>query len=114
MPGFDGTGPMGMGARTGGGRGFCPPGAGQAYGYGAGAFRGSGRGGIPWGGGRGRAWGGGRGRGGFGPVAPAWGAADWSPDQESAFLRNQTAFLEQELQRLRSRIDELACRDEKK
>ena len=25
MPGFDGTGPRGMGPRTGGGRGFCPP-----------------------------------------------------------------------------------------
>jgi len=25
MPGFDGTGPMGMGAMTGGGRGFCNP-----------------------------------------------------------------------------------------
>ncbi|MBN2106583.1 MAG: DUF5320 domain-containing protein, partial [Deltaproteobacteria bacterium] len=23
MPGFNGTGPMGMGPRTGGGRGFC-------------------------------------------------------------------------------------------
>ena len=25
MPGFDGTGPMGMGPMTGGGRGFCRP-----------------------------------------------------------------------------------------
>jgi hypothetical protein len=25
MPGFDGTGPMGMGPMTGGGRGFCNP-----------------------------------------------------------------------------------------
>ena len=25
MPGFDGTGPRGMGPRTGGGRGFCSP-----------------------------------------------------------------------------------------
>ena len=25
MPGFDGTGPNGMGAMTGGGRGFCSP-----------------------------------------------------------------------------------------
>jgi hypothetical protein len=25
MPGFDGTGPMGMGPMTGGGRGFCSP-----------------------------------------------------------------------------------------
>jgi hypothetical protein len=37
MPGFDGTGPAGMGPITGGGRGFCRPwsvGAGQArYGF---------------------------------------------------------------------------------
>ena len=85
MPGFDGTGPMGMGPRTGGGRGFCPPGIGTApyggnfyganpyyggypyggnpYGYGVGF--GVGRGGFPRGGGRGRAFGGGRGRWGW-------------------------------------------------
>ena len=39
MPGFDGTGPRGMGPFSGGGRGYCalvlpPPGKGQApYGY---------------------------------------------------------------------------------
>lgn len=31
MPGFDGTGPRGMGPMTGGGRGLCSP-YGQAYG----------------------------------------------------------------------------------
>jgi len=89
MPGFDGTGPRGLGPMTGGGRGFCSP-----YGlragfspYGAqpvapvysqpaayrpyppfGGFAGAGRGyGFPFGGGFG--WGRGRGRGrgrGFG------------------------------------------------
>jgi hypothetical protein len=34
MPGFDGTGPMGMGPMTGGGRGFCRP-----WGVGAGLRR---------------------------------------------------------------------------
>lgn len=48
MPGFDGTGPRGMGSMTGGGRGFCSPytartawrpfslrrGPGYGYGYG--------------------------------------------------------------------------------
>ena len=59
MPGFDGTGPMGLGPRTGGGFGFCGPGAGPAPGgYAAGVVYGVGRGGIPWGGGRGRAFGG--------------------------------------------------------
>ena len=32
MPGFDGTGPRGMGPMTGGGRGFCRP-RGRGYGY---------------------------------------------------------------------------------
>jgi hypothetical protein len=37
MPGFDGTGPRGMGPMTGGGRGFCSPwGMGAAYGRGRG------------------------------------------------------------------------------
>lgn len=95
MPGFDGTGPMGMGPMTGGGRGFCamPMGPYGRYGYGMGEspspmpygpsyggvyapplygrsfygpIFGVGRGGIPYGGGRGRAFGGGRGRMGFG------------------------------------------------
>jgi len=81
MPGFDGTGPMGQGPMTGGGRGFCAmpyraygpyasgmraphypsssayPFYGQPF-YGT-AF-GAGRGGLPWGGGRGRCSGGGR------------------------------------------------------
>jgi hypothetical protein len=77
MPGFDGTGPMGLGPMTGGGRGFCAilyrsygP---YAYGIRApyyppsgiypfyGPVFGVGRGGLPWGGGRGRCFGGGRG-----------------------------------------------------
>ena len=34
MPGFDGTGPRGMGPMTGGGRGFCrPPGSYRGYGF---------------------------------------------------------------------------------
>jgi len=45
MPGFDGTGPRGMGPMTGGGRGFCSPwGLGSGYGFGRGGgfgFRGS-------------------------------------------------------------------------
>ena len=83
MPGFDGTGPLGQGPMTGGGRGFCampnraygPSGYGvrapyhypsfgpsPVYGYGGyGPVLGAGRGGLPWGGGRGRVFGGGRG-----------------------------------------------------
>jgi len=76
MPGFDGTGPMGRGPMTGGGRGFCamPNRAYGPSGYGVrtpyhssygrpfdGPIFGAGRGGFPWGGGRGRVFGGGRG-----------------------------------------------------
>jgi len=44
MPGFDGTGPRGMGPMTGGGRGFCSP-----YGFGGGFGRGYGfRMGMPY------------------------------------------------------------------
>lgn len=117
MPGFDGTGPMGRGSRTGGGRGFCPPDAGSAYGSGAGFFRGAGRDGIAWGGGRGRAWGGGRGRGWYGPAAPWRGApftAAYSPEQEVSMLQDQSAALEQEIRRMRARIDELESRNKEK
>ena len=39
MPGFNGTGPRGMGPMTGGGRGFCSPrGRGRGYGYAAGTY----------------------------------------------------------------------------
>ena len=61
MPGFDRTGPLGRGPRTGGGFGFCPPNSGT-YAYGTPVVYGVGRGGLPRGGGRGFAFGGGRGR----------------------------------------------------
>jgi len=118
MPGFDGTGPRGMGSRTGGGRGFCPPGTGPLYGtYGAGWFAGRGAG---RGGGRGRAFGGGRGWYGpaafFGPTVPPYGfypaAAAWTPEQEVEFLKNQSAAMEQELEQIRGRIDALTRKRE--
>jgi len=116
MPGFDGTGPMGMGPRTGGGRGYCPPVAGaQASPAWTGPFlRGAGRGGVPWGGGRGRVHGGGR---RCWPGFPYYGsfvqnAAVLDAQQEIAFLRNQASVLEQELAAVRKRIEEMAAKDE--
>lgn len=119
MPGFDGTGPRGMGPRTGGGFGFCPPGVGPAYAPSY-FFRGAGRGGFPWGGGRGRVWGGGRGwawraaYGGFGP--PYWGAPyppAWTPEQELDSLKGQAAAMEEELEAIRQRIGDLEAEGKK-
>lgn len=107
MPGFDGTGPMGMGPMTGGARGGCSP-YGRSYGRG-----GSG----PWSG-----WGRGRGRGyrhrywatgspGWmrpGPIDP-WGppfTTSYAREQEVGFLKNQAAVLKEELDAIDSRLRE--------
>lgn len=102
-----------MGPRTGGGFGWCPPSYGPAPYAGYGPVYGVGRGGLPRGGGRGRAWGGGRGWGwrayaaGYAPApyAPAW--APPSQEDELSFLNEQKKALEQEIEALRSRIEEL-------
>ncbi len=118
MPGFDGTGPQGLGPRTGGGFGFCPPTAGpaqnpNAFGYGNPWF-GVGRGGWPRGGGRGRAWGGGRGgrwRAYAGPrpfpVYPEGVASQTTFPNEAEYIRQQLDFLAQQGEALRARLDEL-------
>jgi len=115
MPGFDGTGPWGLGPRTGGGRGFCPPGSGPAGGYYRPGFYGVGRGGLPWGGGRGRTWGGGRGwwwRSRFAVPAGGWyppfhGAWNPSPQEEAEVLREDIRFLEERLAQMQQRLSEL-------
>ena len=118
MPGFNGTGPMGMGPRTGGGFGFCSPEAGTAFpgSRSYGNNRAAGRGLAPRGGGRGRVFGGGRGRGYFGRgIGPGWWgsypsgtyASGPSPTDEKSFLEEQLHSLEQELSGVRSRIEEL-------
>ena len=116
MPGFNGTGPMGMGPRTGGGFGYCPPGSGPAPVRGSAGFYGVGRGGYPRGGGRGFAYGGGRGRGwrSFGPAAypPAYPPAGGYPygypaGDEASFLKEQAEGLQAELDAVRRRLSEL-------
>ena len=114
MPGFDGTGPAGLGSRTGGGFGFCAPGAGGSpLGCAPGVVYGVGRG-RAFGGGRGRAFGAGRGRwwrAGFsyGP-APYWAGsvspAVAAPDERS-FLQSEIDILEQQLTAIRSRLTEI-------
>ncbi|MBU0606327.1 MAG: DUF5320 domain-containing protein [Armatimonadetes bacterium] len=100
MPGFDGTGPRGMGPMTGGGRGFCNPyspvNTGMAYrpwGYGRGAYGGRGAG---MGFGRGMAWG-----FGAGMMQPP------SREAELQLLTTQAEMLSQQLEGLRARIAEL-------
>jgi hypothetical protein len=122
MPGFDATGPNGMGPMTGGGRGYCAvpvPGGGP---YGGGPNRQGGRG---YGRGRGRAGG----RGGYGwrhwyyatgmpgwmraqQGAPAYGAglpggtvpAAVTAEEELAGLKGQAGFLKQQLEDIEGRI----------
>jgi len=111
MPGFDGTGPMGMGPQTGGGFGPCAPG----YPTGVAPVYGLGRGGLPWGGGRGRGFGGGRGRGfgffrgglGWPYQAPPYAPSVVAPDQEKAVLQNQVELLNQQLEAIRARLSEI-------
>jgi hypothetical protein len=93
MPGFDGTGPNGMGPMTGGGRGFCSPwGAGirnyafprrTPYTYPA------------------------YGAHGFGPFAPRI-----SREQELEFLKSQAEALRDELKNLETEIGKLSVEKE--
>ena len=114
MPGFDGTGPAGMGPRTGGCRGFCHP---QGYDF---QRFGAGRGGRPRGGGRGRAWGGGRGRrypygqqwapefyGEYVPVRQDLDEEKEYPEKQTSSLENQIAYLQEQVISLNKRLDEL-------
>ena len=126
MPGFDGTGPRGMGPMTGGGRGFCSPwgigaapggyGIPQGVGYGYPRYSGAGvpypfygapasvpgqapypsYGGIPYGG---------------APIGPMPGAMPFAPqvtpEQELDFLRNQAQTMKGQLEQIESRMHEL-------
>lgn len=92
MPGFDGTGPGGMGPMTGGGRGFCRPrGAGFArstYGFRRRAPFAS-----PY-----------YGAYGLGPFAP-----QMTHEQELEFLKTESQALREELKELEDRIGQLSA-----
>ena len=118
MPGGDRTGPMGQGPMTGRGAGYCAgfgmpgyanPGLGRGYGrgYGMGFGRGYGRGG-----GRGfRHWFWATGLPGW--ARSGWGVGAYAPpapmtDQDELdMLKAQAAQLQQNLQQINQRIDEL-------
>ena len=92
MPGFDGTGPMGMGPMTGGGRGFCSP-------WGAGG--GMRTYGIPRWGGYGYPYYGGR------PFSMPY-PYSFSQEQEMDLLKRQAETMRAELNQIDARIQELA------
>jgi len=102
MPGFDRTGPQGLGPMTGGARGLCNP---RASGYGsqfAGGF-GYGRG-FGMGRGYGRGFGRGMGMGygpGYGPRYPLE-AAD-----ETAQLKAEADYMKKSLDAINKRLEEL-------
>lgn len=97
MPRNDGTGPMGMGPRTGGGFGRCGSSASTES---AEELRGVGRGGFPHGGGRGNCYGGGRGMGqrGFRLRGRSY------QQDERTILSSRASALESELAATRERI----------
>ena len=94
MPGFDGTGPMGMGSMTGGGRGFCSPWGIRAAGtYGFPRWTGYA---YPY----------------YGPSPFYPGAAPFTPrmsrEQEIGFLKDEAWALKRTLEEIDARIKELA------
>ncbi|MFA5160274.1 MAG: DUF5320 domain-containing protein [Candidatus Omnitrophota bacterium] len=103
MPGGDGTGPMGMGPRTGWGRGFCARPAGGSRGVG----HIGGRGGFGW-------------RNQF----YATGLTGWqrtypiqpgiSEKEESELLKKQATYLSGELEAVRSRLTKLQGAEKQK
>jgi hypothetical protein len=92
MPGFDGTGPMGMGPMTGGGRGFCaiPLRSGWPVYTGMRFYRPYA---SPY-----------YGAYGFGPFAPGM-----TREQELELLKSETQALREELKGLESRIKQLSA-----
>ena len=100
MPGFDGTGPRGMGPMIGGGRGFCSP-------WGIGAFR---RGyGIPPRVGYDYPY-----YGGATP-SPFYGGVPFVPQmtrqQELSSLKNQADMLRGQLEQIETRVRELGTKE---
>ena len=135
MPGFDGTGPRGMGPMTGGGRGLCNPnyaaygmpyggvprygmGFSQPYfygrgvGFGRGMGRGRGRGGRGWGRGMGRGFGW---QGAYPYVHPGmhpYGIVnpydmEITPKEELEMLKSDAKVLNQQMKDIQERIETL-------
>ncbi len=95
MPGYDGTGPRGMGSMTGGGRGYCA--------VPVGSFSGRPR--------MGRGFGRGGGRGArnryYATGLTGWQRSGFMPEDEKEALRGEAELLKQELLDIQSRISAL-------
>ncbi len=119
MPGFDGTGPMGAGPMTGGGRGMCNPGE-RPYAFGGRGFRQGFGAGFGPGFGRGRGYGRGYGRRwAYPPAGEPYGAAYeasyanpyvMKPEDEINVLRNEAGYIKEELDAIHKRIEELEAK----
>ena len=112
MPGFDGTGPQGMGSMTGGGRGYCAVPIDEQVGLVGGRFFGRGRGhGRGW---RNQYWATGMpgwvrasyGYSAFGGWANSNGP-ELTPKQEVNMLKDQAGIIKQQLDDIQSRISTL-------
>jgi len=94
MPGFDGTGPRGMGPMTGGGRGLCSP-----WGIGANQrMYGNRRGGYPM------------------PYYETYGYGQFAPritrEEELESLKMEAEAMRQELKALEDRLGQLSAKSE--
>ena len=110
MPGFDGTGPMGSGPMTGGGRGFCavPLSGGRPSGLRQDGYIGRGGRGF-FGRGGGRGW-----RNCYYATGlPGWARAgyfnfpDLTPENEIDALKKQSDFLKARMEEIQNRISTL-------
>ncbi|MBN2076410.1 MAG: DUF5320 domain-containing protein [Dehalococcoidales bacterium] len=93
MPGFDRTGPNGLGPMTGGARGFCNPWRGRTHNYALPRW-----GLFP----RPRFW-----RYGFSAYVP-----QMSRDQELEYLKSQAEILKNELENIETEISKLSVEKE--
>ena len=111
MPGGDRTGPRGLGPRTGRSLGYCAgydaPGSfyGPGFGYGLGRGRG-----IGWNYGRGRGYGRGWGYRGilYPPPSPFISRVPLEPGDNLTVLKEDKDYLESEIKRLSSALEEIS------
>ena len=111
MPGFDGTGPRGLGSMTGGARGYCVSSAGSTQRLVGGRFFGRGRG-LGRGSGRGRGFGRGFRWSGYpfaydNPCMAPLYPANFTSKQEADMLKAEAKAMQDEISAINQRIKDL-------